>query len=215
MKSYLPLKEKSMSVNRKTNCIQIALASALFGVVLVAHAQSVDEITDLKKKQLIAEMKKNSSVEERPSAVVVVQQPKVKPVTEEPKLIVPEFGVIAIAGKNPVSLAAVIIENGSRNVRVYAGETTPGGWLVERITPSAVTFSHVLPPKNNNLSAGKLNLKNQKQDIGTEIEYKKITVGIGAISVPRVPQVNSALPPIPWPAMVPAIMPSPISILSK
>ena len=211
-----------MYVNRKTNCVQLALAGALFTVALLTHAQSVDEITDLKKKQLLAEMKKNT-VEERPSAVVVVQQPKIKPVPEIPKLIVPDFGVIAIAGKNPAALSAVIHEGGSRNIRVNVTDTTPSGWLVERITPSNVTFSHVLPPKIKNSIAAKLGSKERiaaktkaVSAFGdTEVEYQKITVGIGANSVSRVPlaNTNNALPPIPWPAMVPAIMP--INVLTK
>lgn len=216
-----------MYVNLKTaSCVRAAFAGALFGVVFMSHAQSVDEITELKKKQLLAEMKKGT-VEERPSAVVVIQQPKIKPAPVEPKLNVPDFGVVSIAGKNPASLTAVIFENGSRNVRISVGETTPSGWLVERITPSGVTFSHALPPKISKSRAAKLSSNDRiatkaraaSDFIDTEIEYQQVTVGLGSNPTPRMPApyANSAVPQMAAQAMqfqgVPAVIP--ISVLAK
>jgi hypothetical protein len=177
---------------------QVALVTALFGALSVSHAQSVDEITELKKKQLIAEMKKGT-VDERPNTVVVMQQPKVAPTPEAPKLAVPDFGVVSIAGKNPSSLASVIFEGNSRNIRVVVGDMTPSGWLVERITPSAVTFSHALPPENIKSSVTKTSVKDRKSAktkaapavAETEVKYQRVVVGFGANPTPRTPAMNA------------------------
>lgn len=204
---------------------QVALVTALFGSLCASHAQSVDEITELKKKQLIAEMKKGT-VDERPSTVLVVQQPKVAPAPETPKLTVPDFGVVSIAGRNPSSLTSVIFEGNSRNIRVVVGDMTPSGWLVERITPSAVTFSHALPPENMKPSAVKPSAKDRKSAkakaapvaVETEVKYQRVTVGFGANPAPRAPVANAtATAPAAAQAVqfqgVPAVIPT--AVLAK
>jgi type IV pilus biogenesis protein PilP len=149
------------------------LAQVLIGCCLVWHAaqaQTIDEITDLQRQKVLAELKRQVRDEVRKDADTdslfrppPISGPRVSP---QPDAAVPPE-VVAIFGVRSDSLVAVVNEPDARNVRMRVGDSTPGGWTVEKISSSAVTFTR--PGHSNKAAAPKGKNKSVPQQPPSEI----------------------------------------------
>jgi hypothetical protein len=209
------------------------LATSLVACTLVmacpgsSWAQTtVDEITELKRRQMLQELKKDEKpalVPINPGGLGAMQgmQGLQGQMANKPGQEVPEFAVISIFGANDKALTAVVQENpmqtgrAHRPIRLKQGSVTPSGWIVERINATSVEFKRALPASKKVTHAPSKVKKAQASAVEDEIKYQRVVVGVGAVQPSNPYPMNSGLqsysPPSGPLQGNPVVVPAPLS----
>lgn len=131
-----------LKAHLRNNLVTIVGALFFLALASVAHSQTLSEISDLQKAKVIADLKKQiasaNDATPQPASAGAIQASSqaLRKVESEQS---PAPSVLAVYGTGD-ELAAAISESGGKAIRVKAGDRTPEGWVVERITRSGVSF---------------------------------------------------------------------------